>query len=80
MGRRRIPAPLQKAGAWRFQLARYKRRGTGDYTGTISGIDEGAGDRLQTSDPGSASQGSPVRHCEKRKKSKIFSPLPFWAD
>ena len=71
---------LQKAGAWRLQLATYKRRGDGDYTGTISGIDAGTGDRLQASDPGSASPGSPVRHCAKRRKSKIFSPLPFWAD
>ena len=29
------PSPLQKAGAWRFQLAPYKRRGTGEHTGTI---------------------------------------------
>ena len=76
MGRRRISSPLQKAGAWRFQLAPYKRRGTGDHTGTISGIDAGAGDCLQTSDSGSTSQGSPVRHCAKRRKSKIFSPSP----
>ena len=68
MGRRRISSPLQKAGAGRFQLATYKRRGAGDHTGTISGIDAGAGDRLQTSDPGSASPGSPVRHCAKRRK------------
>ena len=65
--------PLQKAGTWRFQLASYKRRGTGDHAGTISGVDEGAGDRLQTSDPGSVSSGSPVKHCAKRRKSKIFS-------
>ena len=26
------------------------------------------GDRLQTSDPGSASSGVPVRHCEKRRE------------
>ena len=71
---------LQKAGAWRLQLATYKRRGTGDHTGTISGIDAGAGDRFQTSDPGSASSGSSVRHCEKRRKSKIFSSLLSWAD
>ena len=38
-GDRFLP-PLQKAGAWRFQLAPYKRRGTGDHAGTISGIDE----------------------------------------
>ena len=29
---------------------------------------QGAGDRLQTSNPGSASPGSPVRHCAKRRK------------
>src|SRR5699024_4703780 len=80
MGRRWFPSPLQKAGAWRFQLAPYKRRGTGDHTGTISGIDEGTGDRLQTSDPGSASPGSPVRLCAKRRKSKIFSPSPSRVD
>lgn len=66
------PSPLQKAGAWRFQLASYKRRGTGDHAGTISGVDEGAGDHLQTSDPGSVSSGSPVKHCAKRRKSKII--------
>ena len=80
MGRRWIPSPLQKAGAWRFQLAPYKRRGTGDHAGTISGIDEGAGDCLQTPDPGSASSGSPVKHCAKRRKSKIFSHSPSRAD
>lgn len=31
-------------------------------------VDAGAGDRLQTSDPGSASQGSFVRHWAKRRK------------
>ena len=72
MGRWRIPFPLQKAGAWRFQLAPHKRRGTGDHTGTISGIDEGAGDRLQTSDPGSASSGSPVKHCANGENQKSF--------
>lgn len=80
MGRRWIPSPLQKAGAWRFQLASYKRRGTGDHAGTISGVDEGAGDRLQTSDPGSVSSGSPVKHCAKRRKSKIFSHSPSRTD
>ena len=80
MGRWWIPSPLQKAGAWRFQLAPYKRRGTGDHAGTISGIDEGAGDCLQTPDPGSASSGSPVKHCAKRRKSKIFSHSPSRAD
>ena len=49
-------------------LLLYKRRGTGDHAGTISGIDAGAGDRLQTSDPRSASPGSTVRHCAKRRK------------
>ena len=68
MGRRWIPSPLQKAGAWRFQLAPYKGRSTGDHTGTIPGVDAGAGDRLQTSDPGSASQGSFVRNWAKRRK------------
>ena len=80
MGRRRISSPLQKAGAGRFQLAPYKTRGTGDHTGTISGIDERAGDRLQTSDPGSTSPGSPVKHCAKRRKSKIFLHSSSWAD
>ena len=75
-----IPSPLQKAGAWRFQLASYKRRGTGDHAGTISGVDEGAGDHLQTSDPGSVSSGSPVKHCAKRRKSKIFSHSPSRTD
>lgn len=60
--------------------APYKRRGTGDHAGTISGIDEGAGDCLQTPDPGSASSGSPVKHCAKRRKSKIFSHSPSRAD
>lgn len=69
-----------KAGAWRFQLATYKRRGAGDHAGTISGIDAGTGDHLQASDPGSASPGSPVRHCAKRRKSKLFSPLRSWTD
>ena len=80
MGRGRIPSPLQKAGARRLQLALYKRGGTGDHTGTISGIDAGTGDRLQASDPGSAPPGSSIRHCAKRRKSKIFSPLLSWAD
>ena len=39
-----------------------------------------AGDRLQTPDPGSASSGSPVKHCAKRRKSKIFSHSPSRAD
>lgn len=80
MGRRWIPSPLQKAGAWRFQLVPYKRKGTGDHAGTISGIDEGTGDCLQTPDLGSASSGSPVKHCAKRRKSKIFSHSPSRAD
>ena len=75
-GKVTVSSPIQKAGAWRFQLAPYKRRGTGDHTGTISGIDAGAGDCLQTSDSGSTSQGSPVRHYAKRRKSKIFSHSP----
>ena len=76
----KVSFALQKAGAWRFQLASYKRRGTGDHAGTISGVDEGAGDHLQTSDPGSVSSGSPVKHCAKRRKSKIFSHSPSRAD
>ena len=36
-------------------------------------LETGAGDRLQTSDPGSASPGYPVRYCAKRRKSKFFS-------
>ena len=39
-----MASSLQKAGAWRLQLALYKRRGTGDYTGTISGIVAGSGE------------------------------------
>ena len=39
-----------------------------------------AGDCLQTPDPGSASSGSPVKHCAKRRKSKIFSHSPSRAD
>ena len=58
----------------------YKRRGIGDHTGIISGIDAGAGDRLQTSDPGSASPRSPVKLCAKRRKSKIFSHSPSRVD
>lgn len=49
----RIPSPLQKAGAWRFQLAPYKRRSTGDHSGTIPGTDAGARDRIPAPDPGS---------------------------
>ena len=49
-------------------------------SGTISGVDEGAGDYLQTSDPGSVSSGSPVKHCAKRRKSKIFSSSPSRVD
>lgn len=80
MGRRRISSPLQKAGAWRFQLAPYKRRGTGDHAGTIPGIDAGAGDCFQTSDPGSASTGSSVKYCAKRRKQKIVPPSQPQAD
>lgn len=36
-GRRWIPSPLQRTGAWRFQLAPYKRRGTGNHTRTVTG-------------------------------------------
>ena len=63
-----------------FQLAPYKRRGAGNHTGTISGIDAGTGDRLQASDPGSAPPGSSIRHCAKRRKSKIFSHSPSRTD
>lgn len=73
---RRIPSPLQKAGAWRFQLAPYKRRGAGDHAGTIPGADAGAGDRIQAPDPGSAARRSPVIHCAKRRNLKIFSGPP----
>ena len=76
LGRGRIPSPLQKAGAWRFQLAPYKRRGAGDHAGTIPGADAGAGDRIQAPDPGSAAQRSPVIHCAKRRNLKIFSGPP----
>ena len=76
MGRRRISSPLQKAGAGRLQLAPYKRRGTGDHAGTIPGADAGPGDRIQTSDPGSAAQRSPLIHCAKRRNLKIFSGSP----
>ena len=75
MGRRWISPPLQKAGAWRFQLAAYERRSTGDHAGTIPGTDARVGDCLQTSDPGSASTGSSVKHCAKQRKQKIFLPL-----
>ena len=34
---------------------------------------QGAGDRIQTSDPGSAAQRSPVIRCAKRRNLKIFS-------
>ena len=74
--KRRIPSPLQKAGAWRFQLAPYKRRDAGDHAGTIPGADAGVGDRIQAPDPGSAAQRSPVIHCAKRRNLKIFSGSP----
>ena len=76
MGRGRISSPLQKAGAGRLQLAPYQRRGIGDHAGTIPGADAGAGDRIQTSDPGSAAQRSPLIRCAKRRNLKIFSGLP----
>ena len=76
MGRGRIPSSLQKAGTGRLQLAPYKRRGSGDHAGTIPGADAGAGDRLQTPDPGSAAQRSPVMRCAKRRNLKIFSGSP----
>ena len=72
----RIPSPLQKAGAWRFQLAPYKRRGTGDHAGTIPGADARTGDCIQTPDPGSAAQRSPLIRCAKRRNLKIFSSSP----
>ena len=53
-----------------------QKRGTGDHAGTISGVDEGAGDHLQTSDPGSAAQQSPVIRCAKQRNLKIFSGSP----
>lgn len=62
--------------AWRLQLAPYKRRGSGDHAGTIQGADAGAGDRIQTSDPGSAARRSPVMRCAKRRNLKIFSGSP----
>ena len=76
MGRRRIPSPLQKAGAWRLQLAPYQRRGTGDHAGTIPCTDAGAGDRIQTSDPGSTAQRSPLI-CDTLCKMEKFKNL-FW--
>ncbi len=39
-----------------FSWPRTKRRSTGDHTGTIPGTDAGLGDRVQTSNPGSAAQ------------------------
>ena len=75
MGRGRIPSPLQKAGAWRFQLAPYKRRGTGNHAGTIPGADAGAGDRIQAPDPGSTAQRSPVIRdmlCKTEKFKNLF--------
>ena len=75
-GKRRIPSSLQKAGTGRLQLAPYKRRGSGDHAGTIPGADAGAGDRIQTPDPGSAAQRSPVMRCAKRRNLKIFSGSP----
>ena len=73
---RRIPSPLQKAGAWRLQLAPYKRRGIGDHAGTIPGADARTGDCIQTPNPGSAARRSPVIHCAKRRNLKIFSGPP----
>lgn len=46
----------------------HKRRGAGNHTGTIPGIDAEAGDHLQTSNPGSTSAGPSVRYCAKRRK------------
>ena len=60
----------------RIQLAPYQRRGSGDHAGTIPGADAGAGDRIQTSDSGSAAQRSPLIRCAKRRNLKIFSGLP----
>lgn len=72
----RIPEGLQKAKTGRLQLVPYKRRGSGDHAGTIPGADAGAGDRIQTSDPGSAAQQSPVIRCAKQRNLKIFSGSP----
>ena len=43
-------------------------RSTGDHPGTIPGTDAGAGDRIQTPDPGSAAHRFPVKHCAKQRK------------
>lgn len=63
-----------------FSWPRTKEEALEINTGTISGVDSGAGDHLQTSDPGSVSSGSPVKHCAKRRKSKIFSHSPSRTD
>lgn len=68
MGRGWIPSPLQKAGAWRFQLAPHNRRGTGNHSGAVPCADAGTGDRIQTPDPGSSAQRSSVNRCAKRRK------------
>ena len=52
--------PVQKKRHWRS-----RRNNTG--------ADAGPGDRIQTSDPGSAAQRSPLIHCAKRRNLKIFS-------
>ena len=73
MGRGWIPSPLQKVGTWRFQLVPYKRRSTGDHTGTISGTDAGTGNRIQTPDPGSVAQRSSVKTlCKTEKIKNLF--------
>ena len=64
------------AGAWRLQLAPYKRRGIGDHAGTIPGADARTGDCIQTPDPGSAARRSPLIRCAKRRNLKIFSSSP----
>ena len=75
MGSRWISSPLQKTGARRLHLAPYKRRGAGDHTGTIPGIDAGSGDCLQTSDPGSASTGSSLKGNQAFLKKKMPESL-----
>ena len=55
-----------------FSWPRTKRRGSGDHAGTIPGADAGAGDRIQTSDPGSAARRSPVMRCAKRRNLKTL--------
>lgn len=71
MGRGWIPSSRQKAGAWRFQLAPYKRRSTGDHPGAVPCTDAGTGDRIQTPDPGSGAQRSSVKHSHTLPEAKL---------